>query len=139
MGDPSTKLAQVLGREHDLSARRHNIFDDEQMSPGDISPLGEFTRPILFGPLPDEKGRQAGELGKHSRKRNTPQFQASQGVNAGRNQRPQRYRNFFEQLGLRFEQILVEIFVCNRPGSQTECAFQVRDCEDASGEVSERP
>ena len=107
--DGGAALAQVARREHDLASRGHDVLDDREPAPVDVTALREPARAVGLRLLAHEQGRQPGELRQHRGERDPAELEACQRVGPSRDQWHQRLADRTQKRGVRLEQVLVEV------------------------------
>src|SRR5690606_3104081 len=81
--DDCAGFTQVAGRQHDLTARRDHVLDDEDPLASDVAALCEAPRAVLLRLLPHEQAGYARDLREHHGQRHAAEFEASERVKVG--------------------------------------------------------
>ena len=130
--DSGPQLAQVLGRDRDLTAGRDHVLDNEHPAPGDLAPLGQFGGAVALGSLANQDGMQARREREGGRDRDPAELETCEHFGVHRDQRDQMGNNRIEKIWVNLELILVEVIVGELARAEGETAGEsaalVDDC-----------
>ena len=125
---------KVLGRQHDLPSRGHDVLNDEKAAARHLAAFADLLGPVFLRLLAHEVRRQPGHRRQHRRQRDAAEFEAGETLGFRRHERHQRRNDVGQEHRVRLEAVFVEVMVRLASGAQDERAGQVGGGEDAGGQ-----